>query len=80
MTIDVVRDFLIWSTLINLVFFLWWVGFFIFGHEFIYKMHTKWFVLSRDRFDAIHYAGMLLYKMAIIVFNLVPLAALSIVG
>ncbi len=80
MTIEAARDVLIWSTVINMVLFLWWLGFFIFAHDFIYRMHTKWFVLSRERFDAIHYAGMALYKMAIIMFNLVPLAALSIVG
>lgn len=78
MTLDIIRDALMWSTLINLVLFLWWIGVVVFAHDFVYAMHTKWFELSRERFDAIHYAGMALYKMAIILFNLVPWIALSI--
>ena len=79
MTIDAFQEFLIWSTVINMAFFLWWFGWFVFGREYIYRMHTKWFLLSRERFNAIHYGAMAAYKMLIIVFNLVPLIALSIV-
>lgn len=78
MTVEVIKDVLIWSTVINVGLFLWWVGWFIFGHELIYRMHTKWFLLSRERFDTIHYAAMAMFKLFIIVFNLVPLIAVSI--
>jgi hypothetical protein len=39
-------------------------------------MHTRWFKLSVETFDAIHYAGMATYKLGIILLNLVPLLAL----
>ena len=32
------------------------------------------------QFDAIHYAGMTVFKLGIILFNLVPYIALRIVG
>jgi hypothetical protein len=35
--------------------------------------------LTGEQFDAMHYGGMAAYKMGIILLNLVPLAALSIV-
>jgi hypothetical protein len=39
-------------------------------------MHTRWFKLSVETFDAIHYVGMATYKLGIILLNLVPLLAL----
>ena len=36
--------------------------------------------MSPEHFDAIHYAGMAFYKLAVIVFNLVPWIALQLVA
>jgi hypothetical protein len=36
--------------------------------------------MPRDRFDAIHYAGIAFFKILIMVFNLVPYLALRIIG
>ena len=80
MTTEVVMDMLIWSLFINMGLLLWWFGWFLFGHELIYRIHTKWFLLSRERFDAIHYSGMAIYKLFIVFFNLVPLITLYLVA
>jgi len=79
MNIDQIQDFLLWCTLINFGVLLWWAAFFIFAHDLVYRLHTRFFVMSRERFDAIHYAGMAFYKLTVLVFNLVPLLALLIV-
>jgi hypothetical protein len=42
----------------------------------MYGVHSRWFHLSTDQFDALHYAGMALYKIGILLFNLVPYIAL----
>jgi hypothetical protein len=44
------------------------------------RLHGKWFRLSRDQFDALHYAGMSVFKVGILLFNLVPLVVLSILA
>ena len=80
MTLEITRDALGWCTLINFAFLIWWGGFFFFGRGFVYRMHTKWFKLSEESFDSIHYAGMAFFKILILVFNLVPYLALRIVG
>jgi hypothetical protein len=41
---------------------------------------TRWFHLSREQFDAIHYGGMSIYKIGIVLFNLVPFVVLSLLG
>jgi intracellular septation protein A len=58
---------------------VWFVGF-IFARDWIRRYHGKWFKLSEESFDAIHYAAMAFFKLLIFVFNLVPYIALLIVG
>ncbi len=79
MTIETLSEALLWSALINMGLLLWWVVFFIFGRAFIYRMHSRWFKLSEEQFDAIHYGGMAFYKICIFVFNIVPWFALMII-
>jgi hypothetical protein len=76
MTITVLKELLLWSTAINYGVLLLWFLLFVAAHDWIYRLHTRWFRLSAETFDAIHYAGMAVYKLGIVLLNLVPLAAL----
>ena len=80
MTLEVIRDALAWCTLINWAILLWWFLVFSMAHDWMYRFHGKWFKIPVEKFDAIHYAGMALFKTAILLFNLVPYLALRIVG
>lgn len=80
MDIETIRSFLLWCFVLNMGLLLWWFLFLIFAHDFVYRMHTKWFPLSVERFDAIHYAAMTGYKITIFVFFLMPYVALTIVS
>jgi len=80
MTLEIVRDVLAWSTVINIAFLLWWFLAFWVAHDWVYKLHGKWFTLSVEEFDAIHYKGMAFFKMGIVLLNLAPYLALRIVG
>ena len=79
MSIEVTRNFLLWATVINCGILLVWFLIFAFAHDWIQGIQGRWFRLSRDQFDAIHYAVMGILKIGIILFNLVPYVALSIV-
>ncbi len=79
MTIDIAREFLGWCSIINLGLLLWWVLFFIFAHDFMFRLHRKWFHLSVENFDTIHYAGMAFFKITIFIFNIVPYLVLLII-
>jgi hypothetical protein len=80
MTVEIVRDALAWCAVINMGLLLWWLLFFTLAHDWVYRFHGKWFKLSVERFDAIHYAGMAFFKICIFLFNLVPYFALRIIG
>ena len=47
--------------------------------DFIYNAHGQLFHLPREAFDVVLYAFLGLYKIFILVFNLVPYVALRIV-
>ena len=78
MTIEVTRTFLMWCTIVNYGILLVWFPVFVFAHDVMQRIHGKWFHLSGDRFDALHYAGMSVFKIGIMLFNLVPCVVLSV--
>ena len=76
MTTTETKDILLWCVVINYTVLIVWFGVFVVAHEWMYKLHGRWFKVSANTFDAIHYAGMAAYKIGILVFFLVPLLAL----
>jgi hypothetical protein len=78
MTTTAIEALLLWCLGINYGFLLLWFGVFVFGHDWMYRLHTRWFRLSVEAFDAIHYAAMAAYKLGILMLNLVPLLALHL--
>ena len=80
MNLEQLREILGWCCLLNLGILLLWWAFFSLAHDLVYRFHTRWFQLSRERFDAIHYSGMALLKLFVYVFQLVPYLVLHIVA
>ncbi len=72
MTVEIMLRFLGWSSVFNIVILLIWVGWIILFHDYIFKMHGKWFRLNKEDFGALHYKGLTFYKILILVFNVVP--------
>lgn len=71
------QTFLAWCTGINYALLLGWFAGHVLAHDWLHRTHSRWFRLSRERFDEIHYAGMAVYKIGIILFFLVPLLAVT---
>ncbi len=80
MNVEFARNFLLWCAVINYGVLLVWFLFFMFAHDWMQRLHGRWFRISADQFDAIHYAAMAIYKIGILLFNLVPLAVLYIIS
>jgi hypothetical protein len=80
MGIDAVRNFFLWCAVINYVVLVVWVLLLVLPHQWIYQLWGKWFRLTAGQFDAINFGGIALYKLGILLFNLVPYVALRIVG
>jgi len=78
MSIEFTRSFLLWCTVINYGILVVWFLVFAIAHDGIRRFHGRWFRLSDEQFDSLHYAGMSIYKIGILLFNLVPLVVLWI--
>jgi hypothetical protein len=77
---DEMKSILVWCLCLNFLVLLIWFGVFILAHQWIYRLHSRWFALSVETFDAIHYSGLAVYKIGILLFNLAPLLALHFAG
>lgn len=78
MTIDQLQAFLTWCAGIHYAILLVWFGVFVLAHDWLYRVHSRWFKLSEEMFDALNYAGVAVYKIGIMLFVLVPLIALLV--
>ena len=80
MDIPTLRTFLMWCTIINGGMLMYTFLCYAFAGDWIYRMHSKWFSISRPAFDIAMYCAIGLYKVFVIMFNLVPYLALLLCG
>ena len=80
MSIEVVRGVLLWCAIMNFGLLAVWSLLFVMPHEWVYRLWSRWFRLSIEQFDAVNFAGIVLYKVGILLFNLIPYIALRIVA
>ena len=78
MTVELLKGILAWSAVLNMGILLWWFLFITFAPNWVYKVHSKFYNIQREQFDAIHYAGMAFYKICIFTFFITPYLALRI--
>ena len=56
MTTHEIKEILLWCAGINYAFLYIWLGVFIYAHDWVYRLHTRWFKLSVETFYTISYA------------------------
>ena len=78
MDIHMLCVFFMWCTIINLGLLILMFLILVFAGEWIYRLHAKWFPMPRETFNVVIYSFLGLYKIALIMFNLVPYVALLI--
>jgi hypothetical protein len=78
MDLETLRSFLAWCTLFNWILLLIWWLFIAVAGSWVYAIHSKWFEISRESFETVHYAGLAFFKMVVFVFNLVPYLVLRL--
>ena len=57
MDIAMLTSFFMWCTILNagLLMLSFFFVAFVFGTDFVYQMHSKWFPMPKDTFNAIFY-------------------------
>lgn len=77
MNLEIVRNFFIGCLVINYSLLIVWFLLFVFAHDSIKNLNDRLFRRKIEHFDTLNYAGIALYKIGIILFNLVPWLAIS---
>ena len=76
MNIDALQAFLWWCAGINYAILLLWFAVFVFAHDWTYRVHSRWFRLTPESFDAMNFIAVAIYKVGNILFFIVPAIAL----
>ena len=80
MDIQTLTAFFMWCTIINGAMLVVSFLFCACAGDWVYRMQSKWFPISREAFNVAIYSFIGLFKIVVIVFNVVPYVALLIVG
>ena len=80
MDIQTLTHFFMWCSIINGGFLLIWFAFCVLAPNLVYRIQNWWFPMPRETFNVVIYSFMGLFKLFVLIFNLVPYLALLIVG
>nr|MBV6629449.1 hypothetical protein [Oceanococcus sp. HetDA_MAG_MS8] len=76
--LDALRMFLVWSAVLGLGLLTYWFVMLRLAGNWVYRLHSRYFQITRQDFDRIQYTGMLVLKLAIFLFFIIPALALVI--
>lgn len=71
--------FFLWNTIINFCLLILTVILIKTSGDWIYETQSKFFLISRDKYDYLMFIFVGLYKLAIIIFNLIPFISMAII-
>jgi hypothetical protein len=71
-------SFIMWCTIINGGLFVFWILFYMAFPDLVYRVQTKFFPMTKERFDIVFYCFLGAFKVFFIFFNVTPYIALLI--
>ena len=80
MDIQMLTRFFMWCTILNIGLLVLASLLLTFAGDFAYKIHGKWFPMQRETFNVELFSFLSRYKIIVFIFNVVPWAALAIIG
>jgi len=80
MDTQTLTSFFQWCTIINGGLLLFWASTYFLAPNLAYRTQKRWFPSSQESFNLFFYSFLGLFKIAFIMFNLVPYLALLIIG
>ena len=80
MDVETLTRFFMWCTIINAGLLILTTVMLVPGANFAYGVHSKFFAMSRETWNALMFGFVGLFKTLWFVFNVVPYVALLIIG
>lgn len=79
MDVQKVESFLMWWTIIDAALLIFSAALCAFAGDWIYRIQSRFFSISRETFNVAIYSYLGLFKIAFLVFNVAPYIALIII-
>jgi len=76
--IDQISRFLLWCSIFNAAVLCAWFAAVTLARDWINRLVLRWFRLPQERLETIHYSGMVLYKLLLLFFNIIPYLAIQL--
>lgn len=80
MDIPTLTHFFMWCTIINGGLLLLWSVVYLVAPNLVFRLQTRFFPLDQKTFALVFYGFLGVFKIFVLVFNLVPWLALLIMG
>jgi len=80
MDIGMLTNFFMWCTIINGSIYILWAIFLVFVPDFVYRIQSKFFPISRETYNVVIYSFLGAFKLFFMFFNVVPYVSLLIIG
>ncbi len=80
MDIQSLTTFFMWCTILNGSLLILWTVFSGAAPDLVYRTQSKWFPIPRETFNVVIYSFLGLFKIMVLIFNVVPYVALLIIG
>jgi len=80
MDIQTLKAFFMWCTIVNMGLLILTSLILLAGRDMVYRVHSKWFPMSREAHNIVLYSFIGFYKILIFVFCIVPYVALLIIA
>lgn len=80
MNIEMLTGFFMWCSIINVGLLLLSFLMMACAGDFVYRLHSQWYPMPRETFNVALYALTGGYKIVVLVFNIVPWIALTMVS
>jgi len=78
MNYQALSKFFMWCTILSMGILILWTSLFACCADWLYEMHSHFFLIPREKFNTIIYAFIGLFKILALIFNLIPWCALLI--
>jgi hypothetical protein len=79
-SIETTRSLFLWCTVINFALLGVWALLATLGRGWLYGLTSRLFRVTPEQFDVLNIAGITLYKMGVLLFNLVPWISLNFIS
>lgn len=74
------RSLLGWCSVLNFGLILFVSMFFLLGLDWVYGIQSKFLLISKEDYNALWFIAIGVWKILVLVFNLIPYIALRIMG